>query len=419
MNDVLVGLDIGTSNVRVVIAEYDENNSLKIIGIGQAPSTGLKNGVIVNIEATMQTVKDAISSAESMAGCLVSSVIVGIGGSQVESRNNKGSIPVFNKDRTEGEITVTDKNNVIKNALAVLIPMDRKIIHIIPRSYIVDDQKPIKDPINVMGIRLEAEVHIITVVKSSAINFEKCITRAGYGLKNLMSKTLAQSEVVTTKEERELGSILIDLGGGSTDVLVLLDDSPVYSTSIPLGGIIVTNDIARVRGISFDTAEKIKIENGCCWNLLVDDYEEVLIPGIGGRPPETVLRSQICEIIQPRMEEILEMVRDEIYNHTKFASLYGNIILTGGGANMPGILDLVGKVFDTNSVRIGYPSNYGNNTELYRKPEFATACGLIVATENSISSANINYMDEKHHASKNSNKKTIINSVKKFFKEIF
>ncbi len=417
MSEYLVGLDIGTSNVRCVIAEYDdEYDALKILGLGESPSTGLRSGVIVNIEATMRSVTAAIEKAEMMAGHEVTSLICGIGGSQVESINSRGLVAVTGKDRRSREITYNDIERVIEAARSIVIPMDRYIIHVVPQSYIVDGQGDIKDPINMLAVRLEAEVNIITAVQSSAQNFNKCILRSGYEVKNLMSKTLAESLAVVTEEEQDLGSILIDLGGGSTDVIVLLNGAPIFTTSIPIGGITVTNDISIVRGISTDTAEEIKLQHGCCWDELVEDDETVLIPGVGGRPPEEISRHEITAIIQPRIEEILNMVRQRIAHQTKLKQLSGNVVLTGGGALMSGIIEMACKVFDTQSVRIGMPSNYGDIKTNYRSPEFATVVGLVVSNcKKKKSSGSSRSADTRPSGEKNKFWKSVGNFFKEFF----
>ena len=417
MSEYLVGLDIGTSNVRCAIAEYDaDNDSIKFLGLGEAPSTGLRSGVIVNIDATMRSVTAAIEKAEMMAGHEVTSLICGIGGSQVDSLNSTGQIAVFSKDRRPREITQNDIERVIEAARAVVIPMDRFIIHIIPRTYTVDKQGPVKDPINMLATRLDVDVNIITAVQSSAQNFNKCIMRSGYEVQNLMSKTLAESVAVVTEEEQDLGSILIDLGGGSTDVIVFLNGAPIYSTSIPIGGITVTNDISIVRGISTDTAEEIKIKHGCCWDALVEDDETVLIPGVGGRPPEEISRHEITAIIQPRIEEILNMVRQRINQQTKLTELAGNVVLTGGGALMSGIIEIACDVFKTTAVRIGMPANFGDIKVNYRSPEYATVAGLIVANcKKNKSLANTKSSGSGRSGTKNSFWKSVGNFFKEFF----
>lgn len=416
MENYIVGLDIGTCNVRVVIAERDINNELKILGYGQSPSTGLRSGAVINIEATMNSVKSAIEAAEMMAGREVFSVIIGIGSSLVESLNSRGFIPIQDKNKAAREINKDDIAKVIETAKAVVIPIGREVIHVVPQSYIVDGRGGNKDPTNMIGLRLEAEVHIITVVSTAVQNFNKCLIRSGYNVEGIMSKTLAQAMTVVTREERELGSILIDMGGGSTDVLVFLEGAPIYLTSIPVGGIMVTNDISVVRGISTEVAEDIKIKYGCCWDELLEEYEEVIIPGVGGRPPEAISRNDICDIIQPRIEEILNLVRERINVQTRLTQLSGNVILTGGGALMPGVVEMACKVFGTSSVRVGIPGNYGGQTEVYRSPEFATVMGLVVSNSIKVKTKDGSIMsDEKNSLGRKKIKEKIINFFKEFF----
>ena len=414
LSDVIVGLDIGTSVIRAVIGEIDENGSLQIIGVGKAPSTGLRNGVIINIQATMSTITTAIDSAEFMSGREVSAVITGIGGSQVEGVNSRGVVAVAAHGRNTHEITQDDVDRVIEAASAVKWPLDRKILHIIPQIYIVDGQGGIKKPVNMLGVRLEAEVHIITVAYTSMQNILRCIGRAGYQVDEVMLKTLAAAKAITTEEERELGSILIDLGGGSTDALVILNDAPICTTSIPLCGNHITNDISIMCSISFDIAERIKKTSGCCWEPLLESGEMVTIPGVGGRPPEEVPRIEICRIIQPRVEETLVMLRDKIGSMVKNTQLSGNVVLTGGGALLPGLVELAAEVFGTRAVRIGMPGNFGGLQDEYRRPEYSTAVGLIVSN-----------MDKTHGVvsqkgeKSGEKKKNVFSALGDWFKEFF
>lgn len=414
MSDVIVGLDIGTSVIRAVIGEIDENGALQIIGVGKAPSTGLRNGVIVNIQATMSTITTAIDGAEFMSGREVTSVITGIGGSQVEGVNSRGVVAVADHGRNTHEITQEDVDRVIEAASAVKWPLDRKILHIVPQTYIVDGQTGIKKPVNMLGVRLEAEVHIVTAAFTSMQNILRCIGRAGYEVDGVMLKTLAASQAITTEEERELGSVIIDLGGGSTDALVIVDGSPVCTTSIPLSGNHITNDISIMCSISFDIAERIKKTSGCCWEPLLEQGEMVTIPGVGGRPPEEVPRIEICRIIQPRVEETLTMLRDKIGGMVKDRQLSGNVILTGGGALLPGIIDVACNVFDTRAVRIGVPGNFGGLQDEYRRPEFSTAVGLIV------SNLDKTHGPEAQRGEKNGGKKkNLFSTIGGWFKEFF
>lgn len=415
MSDIVVGLDIGTSNVRVVIAEYDENNRLRIVGLGKAPSTGLRSGVIVNIEATMRAVTAAIEAAELMSGYEVHSCFVGIGGTQVDSLNSTGQVSVSNKSK---EINENDINRVIETASHLSIPLDRQVLHVVPQMYTVEHgvnmMQKTKDPINVIGTRLYVDVHIVTATTTTVQNIFTCASRAGYTVDGVMLKTLATAEAVLTEEEKELGSILIDMGGGSTDVIVVADGAPICTDSIPIGGLLVTNDISVVRGISTETAEKIKISDGCCWEPLVDKNEEVLILGVNGRP-ESIPRTELCDIIQPRVGEIFEMIREKISSKIKDRRLSGNVVLVGGGARMSGVIELASAVFNTESVRIGLPSNLGGLTDEYRTPDSATAIGLVVAN-----SEVLLHKGEKRNRKDSSRKKQgFMSKVAKFFEDMF
>ncbi len=415
MSDIIVGLDIGTSTVRAVIGELDENNCLQISGVGKSVSTGLRSGIIVNIEATMKAITSAIEAAELMFGCEVTSCYTAIGGTQIDSLNSRGLVAVSNRSKGSREINQDDIDRVIDAARAVALPIDREIIHVLPQSYIIDGIQKTKDPRDMIGVRLEAEVHIVTAALTSMQNIFRCVSRAGYTIDGVMLKTLAATQAVMTEEERELGSILIDIGGGSTDVLVLLDGAPICTSSIPIGGSLVTNDISIVRGISNETAERIKLSDGCCWEPLLTEFEEVLIPGVGGRPPESISRADICRIIQPRMEEILVMVKEKIAQQTRLKKLSGNIVLTGGGALMPGIIELTSHVFDTQSVRIGIPGNLGGIMDDYRTPEYAVAAGLVVAHSDVLKKTEDKRFDKVNAVKKNGFIKTVGNFFKEFF----
>ncbi|MGL4987375.1 MAG: cell division protein FtsA, partial [Treponemataceae bacterium] len=376
MSNVLVGLDIGTSTIRVVIGEILDDGSIHVLGVGSNASVGLRKGVVVNPNAAYQSISPAIESAEMMSGREVISCVAGIGGAHIESINTKGLVAVSNKNQESSEISEIDVDRVIEAAQAIVVPMDRQILHVIPRSYIVDGLKGIKNPLNMIGVRLEAEVLIITSSVTAVKNYIPCIERAGYYVDLVTLKTLAAAKSVMTSEEQELGSVLIDIGGGTTDTLVFIEGSPICSCSIPLGGVSVTNDISIVKGISFDTADRIKLTAGCCWEGLLEKYEEVIIPGIGGRPPESTSRQEICQIIYPRVAEILMMVRQKILPFTKNFS--GNYIITGASALLPGMLELASHVFETSAVRIGIPNRLGGLMEEYRRPEYATATGLLL-----------------------------------------
>lgn len=381
MTDVIVGLDIGTSNIRVAIGEVAEDNKVQILGLSTIPAketaNGVRNGTIINIEAVIADIKEAVETAEQNAGVEVFSCVTAIGGSQVSSYNSHGLAAIANKNHRSREITQADKENALESACATLIPLDRDFLHVIPQNFIVDGTGGIKDPIDMMAVRLETDVHIVTASKTSIQNVTSCVNRAGYELEKVWLKTLAQVQAVAHEDELDMGSILIDLGAGTTDVLVLNNGASVCSLSIPVGQKYVTSDISIELGIPMSVAEKIKLEAGCCYEQALQTNYEVPVPGVGGRPPEMITQVDLCSIIQPRMAEIFTMVRNEIVNKTDLRRLDGNIILTGGGAQMPGVIELAQDLFDTNAVRPGNPENLGEKSAEFRKPEYATVIGLI------------------------------------------
>ena len=422
-DDKIVGLDIGTSVIRVAIGEIDpDTNDVRIAGTASRKSAGLRNGVIVNIEDAKNAIKEAIDAAEQNAGTSVDSVITAIGGSQIESQNSRGTVPVSSTNKSTKEISRADVERVIECATAIKVPDDREKLHVIPQNYIVDGIGGIQDPIHRMGTRLEAEVHIVTAAKTIIQNIRSCISRADYTLDGVMLKTLAQTQSVCHQDEMELGSILIDLGAGTTDVLVLYKGAPISTASVPVGGNLVTNDIAIVTGIPISTAEKIKVENGCCWieNITPENDMEIILPGVGGRAPDIMMQSELCPIIQARMEQIFRMVKDAIVKNTNEAikELSGNVILTGGGAMMNGVIDLAQNVFKTSSVRLGVPENLGGIPEDYRRPDFATAIGLVLANKSLIQGRDGKHKS-KHHSAKKDKQKSGDGFLKKIFKSLF
>ncbi len=417
MSSIIVGLDIGTSFVRTVIAEIIEDGKVEILGVAKKPSTGLRNGVIVNIEKAMATIKECIEEAEQVAGYEVDVCFTGIGGGHVESIGSRGQIVVSSHGRANREVSKADMKRVQEAAQAIQIPIDRKLLHLIPQEYIIDGIGGYKDPLNMLAVRLEAKVHIVTASKTAIQNISKCVERAGYSVGNIWLKTLAATESVMMQDEKNLGSILIDLGGGTTDVMVIVEDAPVCTCSIPVGGSLVTNDIAVVKGIPLSVAEDIKINHGCCYPDMIQHDEGVIIPGIGGRDPEEISRMELAEIIEPRMEEIFAMVRDTIVAKTNLTQLSGNIVLTGGGALMEGVVELAQDIFQTTAVRIGTCSNLGGIEESYRTPDFATAVGLVLVNKNEIGkkSGKGKYTDEGDSESGN----VFVRTMKKIYDFLF
>lgn len=383
MNDerTIVGLDIGTNVIKVAIGKYNENNKIEIVATSSKKSSGLKNGVIVNIEQAKDAIKAAIEDVEQTAGMLVENVVVAIGGQLIQSENASGIIPIKPNPKTNrSEVTQQDIDRAIETAIAINHPADRSIIHVIPQNYLVDGVSiGTQSPINRIGFKLEVQVHVITASKTVIQNTRSCMSRADYFLDSVMLKTLAQTQSVCHDDELELGSVLIDLGAETTDFMVLLHGAPISTGSVPVGQNLVTSDISIVTGIPTAAAEKIKLEHGCCWLSGIGDDEDVILPGVGGRPPELIAKSQLCQIIQARVEQIFTLLKVEIRKNTSdtIPQLSGNIILTGGGALMDGIVELVQAKFKTSAVRIGIPENLGGNEREYRRADFATVIGLL------------------------------------------
>jgi cell division protein FtsA len=340
-----------------------------------SPSTGLRKGVVVNIESTLRSVAAAIEAAEMMSGQDVHTCWTGIGGSHIEGINSRGVVAVTGKTRETREIGPEDLSRVLEAARAVVIPMDRQVLEVIPQAYIVDDQKGIRDPLDMIGVRLEAEVHIITCSVTSAQNLIKCVNRAGFRVNDLILQSLAAGRATLTAEEKELGVALIDLGGGTTELMVYFQGSPYSTTTIPAGGTQVTSDISIIKSIAFETAERIKIEAGCCWEELLEGDEEVIVPGVGGRPPLPIPKSQLLAIIRPRMEEIFTLVKEKLNKLSLSRPLGGGVVLTGGGAQLLGAAELASHIFRL-PVRIGLPLPVGGLVDEYRSPVYATAVGL-------------------------------------------
>ena len=381
IEDLIVGLDIGTTKVCVVMGERNEKGILEITGVGVSPSTGMRKGVVVNIEATIKAITEAIEAAEMMSGREVHNCWTGIGGSHIEGINSRGVVAISSQNRKDREIGKDDIYRVIEAARAVVIPLDREIIQTIPQSYIVDDHRGIKDPLGMIGVRLEAEVHIITSSATSAENLVRCVNRAGFKAnRTLLLQVLAAGRSVLTPEEMDLGVALIDLGGGSTDILVYYDGAPYLTFTIPVGGVDVTKDISLIKSVSIETAEKIKTESACCWEPLLEQDEDILVPGMGGRPPMAIPRSQIYRIVKPRMEEIFDLVKQKLDCLGLPRPLSGGVVITGGGASLSGAVELAGEIFRM-PARMGIPirfANLGGLVEEYRVPAYATAIGLVL-----------------------------------------
>jgi cell division protein FtsA len=379
---LVVGLDIGTTKVCVVIGERNNNGILEITGVGAAPSIGMRKGIPVNIDGTIKSITEAVEKAEFMSGREVHACWTGIGGSHIEGINSRGVVAISSQKRVNREIGEDDVYRVIEAARAVVIPLDRQIIQTIPQSYIVDDHKGIKEPLGMIGVRLEAEVHIVTASSTSAENLLRCINRAGFkAIKSgLLLQVLAAGRSVLTPEEQDLGIALIDLGGGTTDVLVYFDGAPYSTFTIPVGGVEVTRDISTIKSISMEVAEKIKQESACCWEPLLENDDNILVPRMGGQPPMKIPRSHIYAIVKPRMEEIFDLIKQKLDCLGLPRPLSGGLVLTGGGAALSGVVELAADIFKM-PVRIGVPirfANLGGLIDNYQSPVYATAIGLVL-----------------------------------------
>ncbi len=368
--EIIVGLDIGTSKIAAIVGEASEDG-LDIIGIGTARSRGLRKGVVVNIDATVQAIQLAVREAEHMAGCDISTVYAGIAGGHIRGLNSHGIVAVKDK-----EIREADLARVIEAAKAVAIPMDREVLHVLPQQYIIDKQDGIRDPMGMAGVRLEAKVHLVTSSVSSAQNIVKCANRCGLHVSDIVLEPLASAESVVEDDEKELGVALIDIGGGTTDIVIFSDGAIVHSAVLPLGGGHVTNDIAVGLRTPLEAAESIKKKYGCCVADMVSAEETMDVPSVGGRDPRTLPRRILVEIVEPRVEELFEHVRAELVRSGYWDNISAGVVLTGGTTNLLGLPELAEDVLGF-PARLGMPNNIGGLADVVRSPEFSTGVGLV------------------------------------------
>jgi len=374
-NNYIVGLDIGTKKVAAIIGEITDDKKIEIIGIGTADSRGLRKGVVVNLEATVNAIKKAQEEAELMAGVEIDSAFVGISGAHIKSFNSRGVIAVSGKNR---EITPEDIERVVEQSKAVSIPPDREIIHIIPQEFLVDEQDGIKDPLGMSGIKLEVNVHIVTSATTSIQNLRTCIERAGIEIEQIVLNQIAASTSTLTHDEMELGVGLIDMGGGTTEIAIFERGSLWYTSIIPIGGDNFTNDIAVGLRTPIPEAEKIKKKFGCVSSPLLDEQETVEIPSVGrGKKPRILSRQLLADIIQPRAEEIFRLVDNDIKRMGYEKSLNSGIVLTGGTALLEGLEEVAEETFDL-PVRRGDPSGVGGLAERVNTPDYSASVGLIL-----------------------------------------
>ncbi len=369
--EILVGLDIGTTKICAIVGELTEDG-IDIIGIGSHPSKGLRKGVVVNIETTVQSIQRAIDEAEAMAGTEITHVYTGIAGGHIKSFGGRGVVAL--KDR---EVKEADVARVIEQAKTVNIPVDREVIHVLPQEFIVDDQPGIREPLGMTGARLEAKVHIVTGAVASAQNIIKCANRAGLNVADIVLQPLASSEAVLTEEEKELGVCLVDIGGGTTDIAIFQNGSIVHTAVIALGGHNLTNDIAVGLRTPMDQAERIKQKFGCALTAMVDKSETLEVPSVGGRDSRVMGRQILCEILEPRVEEIFQLVHHEVERNGFSELLTSGVVITGGSTLLPGMTELAEEIMGV-PVRRGVPRGIGGLVDVVKSPVYATGVGLVV-----------------------------------------
>jgi cell division protein FtsA len=371
-DEIIVGLDIGTTKIAAIVGELKDDGQIDIIGVGTAPSRGLRKGVVVNIDATTQAIERAIEEAEHMAGCEISTVYAGIAGGHIRGFNSHGTVAVKDKEVRDGDLA-----RVIESAKAVAIPLDREIIHVLPQQYIVDEQDGIREPLGMSGVRLEAKVHIVTAAVTSAQNIVKCANRCGLQVADIVLEPLASAEAVLHDDERELGVALIDIGGGTTDIALFVEGAIVHTSVLPLGGNHLTNDIAVGLRAPLDAAEKIKQRYGCALASMLSPDDTIEVPSVGGRPPRIVPREDLVNVIMPRMEEIFDHVRKEILRSGFEDMLASGVVLTGGTTILEGISELAEEVLGL-PARRGAAKNLGGLVDVVKSPSYATGVGLVL-----------------------------------------
>lgn len=369
---MIVGLDIGTSKVAAIVGEINEDGDIEVIGIGTHPSRGLKKGVVVNLETTVQSIQRAIEEAELMAGCRIHSVYAGIAGSHICSMNSHGIVAIKDK-----EVSQSDVDRVIDSARAVAIPADQKILHILPQEFVIDRQEGIKEPIGMSGIRLEARVHIVTGAVSAAQNIVKCIRRCGLEVEDIILEQLASCFAVLTEDEKDLGVCLVDIGGGTTDIAVFTDGAIRHTAVIPIAGDQVTNDIAVALRTPTQHAEEIKIRHACALTQLAKLDDSIEVPSIGDRPSRQISKLNLAEIVEPRYEELLLLVQAELRRSGFEDLIAAGIVLSGGSARVEGLVELAEEIFHM-PVRLGIPQYVTGLGDVVRNPVYATGVGLLL-----------------------------------------
>lgn len=405
-SNLVVGLDIGTTKVCAIVGEVNSNNDIDIIGVGSYPSYGLKRGVVVNIDNTVQSIKNAVEEAEHMAGCEIRTVFAGIAGGHIKGMSGHGMIALRSR-----EVTDRDVERVVESANAVSIPADREIIHVIPQEFIVDGQGGIKDPIGICGIKLETKVHIVTGQITAAQNLVNCIHRAGMDVADIALEQLASSHAVLMQDEKEIGVVLIDCGGGTTDIAIFVGGSIRYTESLTLGGDHLDRDIALGLSTPLGEARKLKEKYGVALSDLVSIDETIEIPSVGGRRPRRIPRADLAMIIEPRMEEIFSLVRSEIIKSGYRDLIPAGAVITGGTVIMDGTDDLAEKILGV-PVRRGIPTEFGGLNDIIANPVYSTGVGLVLYGTNYNGENKLRIRDENVF-------KKVFDSMKNWFQEFF
>lgn len=368
----VVGLDIGTSKVAAVVGEVAGDGELEVIGIGSQPSRGLKRGVVVDIESTVQSIQRAVEEAEAMAGCMIDSVYAGIAGSHVQGINSHGIVAI--RDR---EVYRQDIERVIDAAQAVAIPADQKVLHILPQEYLIDSQEGVKEPLGMAGVRLEAKVHLVTCAVNAMQNIEKCIERCELTVNDIILEQLASSYSALSEDERNLGVCLVDIGGGTADIAVFTDGAIRHTVVIPIAGDQITNDIAMALRTPTQHAENIKIKYACALTQLAKPEESVQVPGVGDRPSRELSRQTLTEVVEPRYEELFTLVHAELRRSGYEDLIASGVVLTGGSAKMEGAVELAEEIFHA-PVSLASPNGIAGLTDIVRDPIYATGVGLVM-----------------------------------------
>jgi cell division protein FtsA len=368
---LLVGLDIGTSKVATIVAVVDGSGEIDIVGIGTSDCHGLKKGVVVDIESTVQSIQRSVQEAELMAGCEISSVSVGVAGTHISSMNSHGIVGIKDK-----EVTKTDIDRVIEAAGAVAIPADQRILHVIPQEYLIDDHDGIQQPLGMSGVRLEAKVHIVTCADSAIQNVTKCVMRCGLEVDSIILQQLASGYAVLSKDEKELGVCMVDIGAGTTDISVYTGGAIRHTSIVPIAGDQVTNDIAVAIRTPTQSAEEIKIRFGCAISQMVGMDESFDVTSVSERKAMRMSRQTLADVIQPRYEELLTLVMNEVRRSGFEELIPAGIVLTGGASRMEGVLDLAEEIFHA-PVRLGVPRNVSGLQDVVKNPIYATTVGLV------------------------------------------